>query len=63
MHVRCTYCNRSFNLTRDYIVEAVAEAEAQKQKYTTVECINCRKLIKIPLAQMRRYVPPQEKSE
>lgn len=57
MNVRCNYCRQSFNLSRDYLVDAVAEAAEKKLKYHTVECINCRKTIKVPLAQMKRYVP------
>ncbi len=58
MHVRCSYCNQSFNLSRDFVVDALAEAQEKGQKYYGVECINCRKLIKVPLAQMRRYAGP-----
>ena len=60
MHVRCSYCNQSFNLSREYVAEALEEAEAKGQKYYGVECINCRKLIKVPLAQMRRFAGPVE---
>lgn len=57
MNVRCNYCRQSFNLSKDYLIEAVAEATEKGQKYHTVECINCRKMIKVPLKQMKRFVP------
>jgi hypothetical protein len=60
MHVRCSYCRQSFNLSRDYIVQAVSESSAKGQKYHSVECIKCRKQIKVPLSQMKRYVPKTE---
>jgi hypothetical protein len=41
----------------------VAEAEEKGQKYHAVECVHCRKLIKIPVAQMRRFIPPEEAEE
>jgi len=63
MNVRCQYCRQSFNLSRDFIVQAVAEAADKKQKYHGVECINCRKLIKVPVAQMKRFIPRQPESE
>jgi hypothetical protein len=63
MHIRCSYCRHSFNLSRDYIAQAVAEAEENKMKYASVECLNCRKQIKVPVAQMKRYVPQVEQSE
>ena len=57
MNVRCNYCRQSFNLSRDYLVDALAKATEKKQKYHTVECINCRKVIKVPVVQMKRYAP------
>ena len=58
MHVRCSYCNQSFNLSREFVVEALERAEEKGQKYYGVECINCRKLIKVSLTQMRPYAAP-----
>jgi hypothetical protein len=59
MHIRCSYCRHSFTLSRDYLAEAVQKATEKGQKYHAVECANCRKLIKVPLKQMLRYVPRQ----
>ncbi len=58
MHVRCSYCNHSFNLSREFVTEALQEAEARDQKYYAVECIKCRKKIRVPLDQMRHFVGP-----
>ncbi|WP_420632303.1 hypothetical protein [Candidatus Leptofilum sp.] len=63
MNVRCNYCRQSFNLSRDYLADAVAKSAEKKQKYHTVECINCRKMIKVPMAQMKRYAPQPSASE
>jgi uncharacterized protein with PIN domain len=63
MHVRCTYCNQSFNLSRDYVVEMIERAEAKGYKYHQVECINCRKQIKVPVEQMRHSVPDYDEAE
>ena len=60
MNVRCSYCRNSFNLTRDFMVEAILEAQEKRQKYYGLECPNCRKLVKVPLKQMKRYVPKEE---
>ena len=57
MHIRCTNCRHAFNLSRDYIVQALEESSDTKLKYHAVECINCRKMIKVPLKQLRRYAP------
>ena len=60
MNVRCNYCRQSFNLSRDYLANALAEATEKKQKYHTVECINCRKMIKVSVVQMKRYAPQMD---
>lgn len=60
MHVRCSYCNQSFNLSREYVVQALAKTEEKGYKYHGVECINCRKLIKIPVDQLRHAIPEEE---
>lgn len=57
MHVRCSYCRHSFNLSRDYLAQALLEVEEKHQKYHMVECINCRKKIKVPVSQMKHYAP------
>ena len=63
MHVRCSYCRHTFNLSRDYIAQAVEEASEKHQKYHSLECINCRKQIKVPISQMKHYLPEPEEEE
>ncbi len=63
MNVHCQYCRHSFNLGRDFIGQAVAEADEKKQKYCAVECPKCRKRNKVGIKQMRRYVPKPSESE
>ncbi|MCI0396976.1 MAG: hypothetical protein L0332_31420 [Chloroflexi bacterium] len=60
MNVRCSYCSHTFTLSREYMAQAVAGAAEKRQKYHAMECINCRKLIKVSVSQMRRYVPEPE---
>ncbi|MBE2197052.1 MAG: hypothetical protein IAE79_00485 [Anaerolinea sp.] len=57
MNVHCSYCRHSFNLTRDYLAYAIAEADEKRQKYHAVECPKCRKTIKVSVKQMRPFVP------
>ena len=59
MNIRCSYCRQSFNLSREYVAQAIEKASAKRHKYHTVECINCRKMIKVPIAQMKRFVPQE----
>ncbi|MBP7998318.1 MAG: hypothetical protein KA314_03170 [Chloroflexi bacterium] len=63
MHVRCSYCSHSFNLSRDYLSSALVEAQSQKHKTHVMECPNCRKHIKVPVAQMKRFAPAKQESE
>lgn len=63
MNIRCPYCRASFNLGRDVVIQAVAEATEKKQKHYGVECIKCRKLIKVSVKQMQRYIPRQTEPE
>lgn len=57
MNVRCQFCRASFNLGREIVAQAVAEADEKKQKHYGVECIKCRKVIKVSVKHMRRFVP------
>jgi DNA-directed RNA polymerase subunit RPC12/RpoP len=46
--------------------DAVSKAAEKRQKYHGIECPNCRKLIKIPIRQMKRFAPrksPEEAAE
>ena len=63
MNIRCNYCRQSFNLSKDFMVQAVAESEEKGQKYHAVECFNCRKQVKVPVLQMKRALPPDEEEE
>jgi hypothetical protein len=62
MFVRCSYCRHTFTLSRDYVAKLLSEAEERGQKYHTVECLNCRKQIKVPVDQLRRSAPESERA-
>lgn len=63
MNVHCPYCHHSFNLTRDYLAYAIEQAREKGQKHHAVECINCRKTIKVSIKQMQRFVPAVAQTE
>lgn len=63
MNVRCPFCRTSFNLSRDVVAQAVAEADEKKQKHYVVECMKCRKAIKVSVKQMRRFAPRTSETE
>ena len=63
MNVHCTYCRHSFNLTPDYMAQAVSEAATKNHKSHAMECPSCRKNVKVSVKQMRRFVPRQQDSD
>jgi hypothetical protein len=58
MNTRCQYCGWSFSLSRDALETAVATALATNEKIHTERCPHCRKVIKMPVEQLRRALPP-----
>jgi hypothetical protein len=42
---------------------AVADAAEKRQKNHAIECPNCRKTIKVSVAQMKRFVPATPPAE
>lgn len=63
MPVRCNYCHQTFNLSPDYIAMVLPKEQEKKHKYHVVECINCRKQIKVPVDQMERFAAPPATEE
>lgn len=63
MHIRCSYCSQTFNLGRDYMVQALEKSERKGHKYVAIDCINCRKQIKVPVQQMRQQLPVLDESD
>jgi nitrate/TMAO reductase-like tetraheme cytochrome c subunit len=63
MNIHCTYCRHSFNLTLEFMAQAVAEAAEKNHKSYSMDCPSCRKTIKVSVKQMRRFVPRQAEKE
>ncbi len=65
MHVRCQRCGWSFTLSQEAVAAALEEVEAQKARHYNLECPHCRKVIKIPVQELRRHhrpLPPRPES-
>ena len=60
MNVHCTYCRHSFNLSQDFMTQAVSEAAEKNHKSHSLDCPSCRKSVKISVKQMRRFVPRRQ---
>lgn len=64
MDVRCPSCGATFTISKDYLAQAIVKAEKKKHKYHAVDCIRCRKQVKLPINDMRRFAaPPAEEEE
>ena len=58
MNTRCYRCGWSFSLSREEIEAAVAAAMASGEKIHAERCPHCRQVIKLPVEQLRRALPP-----
>jgi hypothetical protein len=63
MNVRCNYCGHSFNLSPEYVAQAVERAAKKSYRYHAVECVNCRKQVKVAVVQMQHFLRPAEEAE
>ena len=57
MQIRCQRCGCMFTFSRDTLGLALAEATAKKAQYHTINCPQCRHVIKLQLREMRRRLP------
>jgi hypothetical protein len=60
MQVRCQRCGFMFTLSRDALAAALEEIGKTPTKHYNIECPKCRRQIKVPVKQMRRFQPRQE---
>lgn len=58
MNTRCYRCGWSFSLGREAVETAVAAALASGAKVHVEYCPRCRQVIKMPVDQLRRSLPP-----
>lgn len=57
MQIRCYRCGTSFEFGRPAMEAAAASAEETHAKIWVVECVHCRQAIKVPIGQIRRWLP------
>ncbi len=60
MQVRCQRCRFMFTLSREALAAALEEIEKTSAKHYNVECPKCRRQIKVPVREIRRFQPPQD---
>ena len=59
MQVRCQRCGYMFTLGREAVAAALEEVEQTQAKHYDVVCPKCRRQIKVPVKNMRRFQPRQ----
>ena len=57
MQIRCQRCGRMFTLGRDAIALALAEAQQRHEQYHALDCLHCRHVVKVRIAELRRHLP------
>lgn len=60
MQARCQRCRFMFTLSREALTAALEEIEKSPAKHYNVECPKCRRQIKIPVKEIRRFQPRQD---
>jgi hypothetical protein len=58
MQVTCQWCGHRYTMKRDALAYAVAAAQAANAKHHVENCPKCRKVMKIPVAELKRHLPP-----
>jgi hypothetical protein len=54
MQVRCQRCGHMFTLSREAVTAALEEIGQTKAKHYNVECVKCRRQIKVPTRDIQR---------
>ena len=57
MQVRCQRCGWMLTLGREAIALALAEAQQAHEQYHMVDCLHCRRAIKVQVSELRRKLP------
>jgi DNA-binding LytR/AlgR family response regulator len=60
MQVRCQQCRFMFTLSREALTAALEEIEKAPTKHYNIECPKCRRQIKVPVKEIRRFQPHQD---
>ena len=55
--IRCNYCRQLINLKTEQVREAVQEVEAKHETFYDLHCPKCRRLVKIPLRDLKKKLP------
>jgi hypothetical protein len=60
LNIKCFHCGKSFALDTDVAGAWLDEHKEDRPKHYTANCHFCRRVIKVPVKQIRRYLPVRE---
>ena len=59
-NVKCFRCGKSFALDMDVVAAWLQEHKEERPKHYSAHCHFCRRVIKVPVKQLRRFLPATE---
>ena len=59
MQVRCQRCGFMLTLSHAALVAALEDLDQTQAKHYNVECSKCRRQIKVPAKDIKRFRPPE----
>ena len=58
-NVKCFRCGKSFALDMDVVAAWLEEHKEERPKHYSAQCYFCRRVVKVPVKQLRRSLPPR----
>ena len=62
LNIKCFHCSRSFALDEALVAAWLEEHQQEHPKHYPAQCHYCRRTIKVPVRQIRRRMPPPDRS-
>ena len=60
-NVKCFHCGKSFAVDETLAAAWLQEHKDEKPKHYSIQCHFCRRVMKVPIRQIQRSLPVQEK--
>ena len=62
-NAKCFRCGKSFALDMDAVAAWLEEHKEERPKHYSAHCHFCRRAIKVPIKQLRRYLPREQEGQ
>jgi phage terminase large subunit GpA-like protein len=63
LNIKCFHCGKSFALNTDVVAAWLEEEKEKKPTHYSAQCHFCRRVVKVPINQIRRSLPREEEAE